>query len=130
MTRDRATVLTAVCTALIRAYQRWISPRKGWRCAHAAVNGGPSCSAFALQALRENAMHDAVAAVRSRFRACARAVEQADGAEADETDGTSKPRRRKRRWRRRRRDPDVDDLDLACVLPCETIHCCALGPWP
>jgi len=30
--------------ALIRAYQRWISPRKGFSCAHRSQLGGPSCS--------------------------------------------------------------------------------------
>ena len=30
----------------ISAYQRFISPHKGWCCAYAALHGGPSCSAY------------------------------------------------------------------------------------
>ncbi|WP_232548622.1 membrane protein insertion efficiency factor YidD [Propioniciclava soli] len=29
----------------IAYYQRVLSPRKGWRCAHGAVHGGATCSA-------------------------------------------------------------------------------------
>jgi putative component of membrane protein insertase Oxa1/YidC/SpoIIIJ protein YidD len=32
--------------AAIRGYQRWISPRKGFRCALRTATGGDSCSAY------------------------------------------------------------------------------------
>jgi len=40
--------LTAVLTAPIRAYQRWISPAMAPRCRYY-----PTCSAYAVQAIRE-----------------------------------------------------------------------------
>ncbi|PFG38770.1 hemolytic domain-containing protein [Georgenia soli] len=37
--------LTRVADATIRGYQRYLSPRKGWNCAHLVAHGGRSCSA-------------------------------------------------------------------------------------
>lgn len=36
--------MTTLALLFIRFYQRFISPRKGFRCAHAAFFGGASCS--------------------------------------------------------------------------------------
>ena len=36
----------------IDAYRRWLSPRKGWSCAHRAKGGGASCSAHGLRLAR------------------------------------------------------------------------------
>jgi putative membrane protein insertion efficiency factor len=41
-------VLTALLIAPIRAYQRWISPALGPRCRYY-----PTCSAYAIEAIRE-----------------------------------------------------------------------------
>jgi putative component of membrane protein insertase Oxa1/YidC/SpoIIIJ protein YidD len=37
-------MLRACVIFLIGLYQRYLSPCKGFRCAHAAWHGGPSCS--------------------------------------------------------------------------------------
>lgn len=44
---DRLAARAAVIC--IKAYRRWISPRKGFRCAHAAMTNGESCSDVGLR---------------------------------------------------------------------------------
>ena len=43
---------TALALGLIRAYQRWVSPYKGFACAHRVHRGGPSCSVVGAQVVR------------------------------------------------------------------------------
>ncbi|EYB66594.1 hypothetical protein DEIPH_ctg084orf0006 [Deinococcus phoenicis] len=53
----------------IRLYQRHLSPRKGFCCAHAALHGGESCSAAVARIIREEGV------VRGRPRIAARVGE-------------------------------------------------------
>lgn len=62
--------LTLLTLAGIRAYQRFISPRKGFRCAHAAVHGGDSCSAAVTRIVQTRGLWAGRAQVLARFRAC------------------------------------------------------------
>ena len=43
--------LDRLALAVITAYQRHLSPRKGFCCAHRVQQGGPSCSEYARQTL-------------------------------------------------------------------------------
>lgn len=50
-------------------YRRFVSPRKGFRCAHAALTGGPSCSAVAAEMLLSQGFSVAYPAInRQRLR--------------------------------------------------------------
>lgn len=62
--------LRATAIGAIRAYQRWLSPRKGFRCAHHAVHGLGSCSQFGLTVFRAHAFGQARALLAERLRAC------------------------------------------------------------
>ncbi len=59
----------------IRAYQRWISPYKGFHCAHAMLHGGPGCSGYAAEAIRSLGVIGALGPIRVRFRDCRAAFE-------------------------------------------------------
>lgn len=72
MLADRAA--RAALRAMVRAYRRYLSPRKGFRCAHAALHGGPTCSAFALHALAEPGLSAGLGSVRDRLAACSEAA--------------------------------------------------------
>ncbi len=50
---------------LIRLYQKWISPYKGWKCAHERMCGGLHCSAYGMKMF---CRHDAVTATRLTWR--------------------------------------------------------------
>ena len=62
--------------AVIKAYQRWISPRKGFRCAHRVLHGGPSCSQFVKVAIATRPWPEALQRSRLRFAACGQAKRQ------------------------------------------------------
>ena len=54
----------------ISAYQKFISPRKGFCCAHRTVHGGPSCSEFARRAVLRYGIFKALVLLRYRFGRC------------------------------------------------------------
>lgn len=63
-------LLDAATLSGIRFYQRWLSPHKGFRCAHAAVHGGLTCSAAVAQIVREHGVLGGRLHVKARFTAC------------------------------------------------------------
>lgn len=55
----------------ITLYQRWLSPHKGFRCAHAAFYGGASCSAAIARIIEQDGLNSL--AIPARFAACRQA---------------------------------------------------------
>jgi putative component of membrane protein insertase Oxa1/YidC/SpoIIIJ protein YidD len=71
--------------ALIRAYQRHLSPLKGYRCAHRARTGRASCSEFARRAIARRGVVRGLVLLRLRLRACtASAAVLASGSGGDD----------------------------------------------
>lgn len=60
----------AIAAALITGYQRWISPHKGFACAHRVLHRGASCSQYAKQMVMQHGLIAAIPHVRSRFQDC------------------------------------------------------------
>jgi len=60
--------------ALIRAYQRRLSPRKGWSCAARVVHGVPSCSAAVRDIIRTRGVIKGIVPTMARFLLCYRAA--------------------------------------------------------
>ena len=54
----------------IRAYQRWLSPYKGFRCAHHALHRQGSCSNFGLGVFQAHPFGQAWGLLRQRFQEC------------------------------------------------------------
>jgi putative component of membrane protein insertase Oxa1/YidC/SpoIIIJ protein YidD len=54
----------------IKFYQRYLSPIKGYRCAHGLLHGGQTCSAYVKTAFMTNSFGNAVQISRQRFRQC------------------------------------------------------------
>jgi len=74
-----ACVVAAACLkpgALLAVvgYQRFISPQKGYQCAHAALYGGPSCSEFGKRAIQQYGVIGGLILLRQRFQACHQAA--------------------------------------------------------
>jgi putative component of membrane protein insertase Oxa1/YidC/SpoIIIJ protein YidD len=82
--------LEKIAALLIRMYQRFISPYKGFRCAHRVLHGGPSCSEFARLYVQENNFWAMFPALRMRFRECRMAKETLIAANAAGAQGTRK----------------------------------------
>ena len=62
----------------IEAYQRFISPYKGFRCAHRAVHGRDSCSQFAKRVALKRGILALFPLLRRRFTECGVAAQVLD----------------------------------------------------
>ena len=68
-------MLGRLALAAIGGYQRHLSPRKGYVCAHRIAHGGTGCSGFAKAAIAEQGLWQALPRIRMRFAACRDAAE-------------------------------------------------------
>lgn len=62
--------ICGLCAGVIRGYQHYVSPYKGFMCAHRALQGGMSCSAYALEQFQTKKLWEAYTAMRARMREC------------------------------------------------------------
>ena len=60
----------SLALALIRLYQRHLSPRKGFACAHRRLHGGASCSHLGLRVIRRHGVWRGLALLDERLRRC------------------------------------------------------------
>lgn len=68
--------MKAIALLAIRAYQRYISPHKGFCCAYSAHTGYRSCSVLGYRAIRLYGVFDGVAVLQRRFERCKAAYQQ------------------------------------------------------
>jgi putative component of membrane protein insertase Oxa1/YidC/SpoIIIJ protein YidD len=64
----------ALSNLAIRGYQRYISPYKGFCCAHRALHGGPGCSEAIRRIIEVNGVWNCWPRVRERFAQCREAA--------------------------------------------------------
>ncbi len=64
-----------VGVALISGYQKFISPHKGFRCAHRVLYGGESCSTYIKRIAAEEGVIRALRSLKPRFAECRCAYE-------------------------------------------------------
>lgn len=123
--------------ASIAAYQKHLSPRKGFHCAHRALHGGASCSEFVRRAIARHGLREARWLARARFGECRLAARRmralrmhlaASAASAVSRDGDEGSRRDGSEW------CTVCDLaqcglsGLDCTaLDCSGLECLACG---
>gem|GEM_PF-5376803 len=62
--------LRSVLMAIIVSYQRYLSPRKGYSCAHRIVHGGDSCSQYVKKTLADKNLFESTLLAKKRFEAC------------------------------------------------------------
>ncbi len=65
--------LNGLAIAAISQYQRHLSPRKGFSCAHRMAYGGESCSQHVKYLIATVGLLEAMALAPQRFRACGQA---------------------------------------------------------
>jgi len=58
---------------IINVYQRWVSPRKGFCCAHHVCFGRSTCSVYAKKAIFKHGSFTGVKLLNRRFIACSSA---------------------------------------------------------
>jgi putative component of membrane protein insertase Oxa1/YidC/SpoIIIJ protein YidD len=67
-------MLRYAAASLITGYQQYISPYKGFHCAHLVLHRGESCSVYGKRMVLERGIGGFLAAMRERFAACRRAA--------------------------------------------------------
>jgi uncharacterized protein len=67
--------MTILALWLIRFYQRFLSPHKGFHCAHSAFFGGNSCSGAIYNLIQEQGLWRALPQIQIRFGECRFAYE-------------------------------------------------------
>lgn len=60
-------------TVAITGYQKYLSPHKGFSCAHRVLYGGESCSQYIKRVIAEEGLSVALDKSRQRFQACKQA---------------------------------------------------------
>lgn len=62
--------MRAVAVLAIDGYQRFMSPYKGFRCAHDVLHGQGGCSGYARRAILKHGVVEGLSLLRQRFAAC------------------------------------------------------------
>ena len=86
-----------LASVAISGYQRYVSPYKGFRCAHCVLHKGRSCSEAVKRLIRKHGLIAAIPHVRGRFAECRAAMAtlqvyaqaQAEGKKKKGGDGSS-----------------------------------------
>ncbi|MBD1901345.1 membrane protein insertion efficiency factor YidD [Trichocoleus sp. DQ-A3] len=114
-----------IAIASIGGYQRHISPRKGFSCAHRLLYKGESCSQYAKRMIAQQGLVAAIATVRQRFRACKIANQILQARYSSQADSDrSKRERRNRNWGCNCDDYGaVDCVSGVSELSCEALDC-------
>ncbi|WP_071516145.1 membrane protein insertion efficiency factor YidD [Geitlerinema sp. PCC 9228] len=68
-----ASSLDKLAIALVSLYQRYLSPYKGFRCAHKTLYGGTSCSQYFQTVVREKGLVAAIPKFQQRLLDCKQA---------------------------------------------------------
>jgi putative component of membrane protein insertase Oxa1/YidC/SpoIIIJ protein YidD len=113
-------MVSKLALGAIWGYQRYVSPRKGFRCAHSVLHGGTGCSGFAKYAIRDHGFWGAVPHIRQRFRDCKSASETLRdrcAVHSRRADGEDEETEEKRKRRRDRDGPCSCWNDLCNGLP-------------
>jgi putative component of membrane protein insertase Oxa1/YidC/SpoIIIJ protein YidD len=95
-----------VALAAIRAYQRYVSPYKGFCCAYRTATGRASCSALGYRTVRRHGVVGGVALLRRRMHLCGVAH-----------------RRIRQHARPALRRSERGVCDCGCPLPCDAPGC-------
>ncbi len=77
-------VPATIAVAAITGYQRYISPHKGFVCAHKKRNGGLSCSAYAKFCVLRYGLLVGWRKMQERFQSCAVAAQEEKDSKQEE----------------------------------------------
>lgn len=63
-------VSRSICVVCITGYQKYLSPHKGFACAHRVLYQGESCSQYIKKVVAQEGIQAALQKSRARFQAC------------------------------------------------------------
>jgi len=82
----------------IYAYQRYLSPHKGYGCAYRLAHGGTGCSGYAKHTITDLGVLKAIPLILKRFAQCKQAALTLHADKSDKNDNGETQRDRKTRW--------------------------------
>lgn len=104
-----------IAVMMIRGYQKWISPYKGFRCAHNVVYATGSCSCYGEAVFNEYPFFQAWGKLKERFKECKMAAEIYQ----NETPEQRAERERLQQQQRNQNSNGCGDIASTCaVLEC------------
>jgi uncharacterized protein len=122
-----STIAAQFADSAIGAYQRYISPYKGFCCAYRAHTGKRSCSAYGRAVVQKLGLLALIAALPAQFERCKLAYQNLLA--------SCKNMKSQANDRRKKKDADAcDAVDLSCDvgdavsnMPCDAVPCdCSL----
>lgn len=120
----------AIAVAGIDLYRRYISPYKGFRCAHNAMHAQGSCSDYGRVVFAERSLRDGMRLMRLRFQECkAAAMVAASVAQSGPTHAQDDDEAKRRKRSSYCDAPSVDcgSASLDCAPPINAIDFCSVG---
>lgn len=102
---------------LINFYQRFVSPYKGFRCAHAVYHSGPSCSNAVKSIIKDYGIIKGRPLIKARFAECRSAYLQIVAQQQDSREKDKKSNRRKKDREWCHYDCCPNPCDLADLMP-------------
>jgi putative component of membrane protein insertase Oxa1/YidC/SpoIIIJ protein YidD len=124
--------MSTIAVAGIDLYRRYLSPLKGFKCAHHALHGQGSCSTYGRDVYATRRFLEATRLLRARFAACKRASLRLQAAVVWQSsqieDGKAQPDRESRR-RLKRKQENWGTAGDCVTLPsdCVSLGRCATG---
>ena len=122
-----------IVAALIRAYQRYVSPRKGFGCAVRIRRGGLPCSEFAKRVILRRGLFGATWLVRRRLRACSATAKAKPIREYQPLPVPPREQRTKRDYVTDCAGDPFSGCDVGCdpgdAVACSSMDCGDCTPW-
>jgi putative component of membrane protein insertase Oxa1/YidC/SpoIIIJ protein YidD len=111
----------------IRLYRRYLSPYKGFCCAHRVLAGGESCSVYGYRVIERHGVTVGGALLRRRLSACRHMLERARALSATRPVATQ--RYAGAGLHARRQAGFCDGCDVPCDVPdvCDSLGDCSSG---
>lgn len=127
--------MKTIALLAIKAYQRYVSPHKGFCCAYRAHTGYSSCSALGYRAIRRYGVLQGITVLQQRFQRCSAAHQQSLALKKN----PSHQHRLSHSSQQGFCDASCDcpSVDMPCDMPssdsaqsfCDVLDCCDCGDW-
>ncbi|MFW6296739.1 MAG: membrane protein insertion efficiency factor YidD [Halothece sp.] len=118
--------LNSLAVLAIQGYQKYISPHKGFCCAHRKLYGGNSCSQYVKNMIIQEGIWNAIPLSRQRFKDCRSANNILKSQRDSSRFGKNKKQKRKHRQQDSSSQCDMVYCDLPgelCDFGLEAIAC-------
>ncbi|MGB3508332.1 MAG: membrane protein insertion efficiency factor YidD [Microcoleaceae cyanobacterium] len=112
-----------IAVTLISGYQKYISPRKGFSCAHRVLYDGESCSEYIKRMFIEQDLSRAIKVANHRFTACKKAHQII---KLKAISNSEKSEKSQKNPARKVKVKDTSKQRLNCSRAIQNIDCCYL----